>query len=156
MDTSKKRWNKNWKVKNGCNVKVHYVGRLNDGSEFDSSHSRGETLDFTVGSGNLIKGFNDALVGMKKGQTKQVTLSPDQAYGNINPQAVTVAPKTAFPDDFDFNVGERVYGQSPQGQPMMALIKEVQENNVVLDLNHPLAGKDLTFDIELIDVEKGE
>jgi peptidylprolyl isomerase len=152
----RKRWNKNWKVKDGHNVKVHYVGTLTDGSEFDSSHSRGQTLDFQVGSGNLIKGFNDAIVGMKKGQVKKVTLSSNQAYGEINPEATTKVLKAAFPTDFEFQVGERVYGQSPNGQPMMAKITEVQESEVVLDLNHPLAGKDLTFEIELVDVEKEE
>jgi len=153
----KKRWNKNWKVKDGYSVKVHYIGTLTeDGSEFDSSHSRGETLNFKVGSGNLIKGFNDAIVGMKIGQTKKVTLAPNQAYGTINPGAQTKAPKSAFPENFEFNVGERVFGQSPNGQPMMALIKEVQDTEVVLDLNHPLAGKELMFEIELVDVNKEE
>ena len=151
----KSKWNKNWKVKEGHSVSVHYVGKLTDGTEFDSSYSRGQTLDFKVGTNNnLIAGFNNAVLGMKKGQKKVANLSADQAYGQVNPAARTKAPKTAFPPDFEFKVGEKVFGQSPNGQPMMAKIVEVLDTEVELDLNHPLAGKDLIFEIELVDASR--
>tara|TARA_R110000824_G_scaffold5670_2_gene26020 strand:+ start:5045 stop:5506 length:462 start_codon:yes stop_codon:yes gene_type:complete len=152
----KARWNKNWKVKDGHSVKIHYVGTLPDGEEFDSSYSRGETLDFKVGSGKLIKGFNDAVVGMKRGQKKKVTLTPDVAYGNRNEQVIVEVNKTAFPEDFDFRVGGMVHGSSPSGKPVLATILAEQKDTVTLDHNHPLAGKDLTFEIELVEAVKEE
>ena len=98
------------KVTNGHNVKVHYRGTLTDGTEFDNSRVRGQTLDFEVGSGRMIRGFNDAVLGMTPGETKQVTLNPDTAYGEHNPQALQSVPKDAFGEDFNFEVGGMVQG----------------------------------------------
>jgi peptidylprolyl isomerase len=153
MRKTSKRWNKNWKVKDGHNVKVHYIGTYPDGSEFDNSRARGETLDFQIGTGKMIKGFNDAVVGMKKGQKKKVTLSPDNAYGARDETAIFEVPKNAFPSNFDFTVGNMVHGQTPDGRPLIAEILSLQKETVTLDHNHPLSGKDLTFEIELVDVE---
>ena len=141
------------KVENGHNVKVHYVGTLADGTEFDNSRTRGKTLDFKVGTPGLITGFNNAVVGMATGETKTITLGPDDAYGQVNPEAFQNVPKTQFDEDFVFEVGGAVMGQGPQG-PFRATIHEVQDESVVLDFNHPLAGKDLTFEVEVVEVEE--
>tara|TARA_A100001515_G_scaffold38367_1_gene30200 strand:+ start:297 stop:737 length:441 start_codon:yes stop_codon:yes gene_type:complete len=140
-------------VKKGNNVKVHYVGTLGSGEQFDSSHERGDTLSFTVGSGQMIKGFDAAVVGMKVGETKTVTLGADDAYGPHLKEAIVKAPTTAFPPDFDFQVGALVQGNSPNGQPLVAKILSVEDDGVTLDHNHPLAGEDLTFEIELVECD---
>jgi FKBP-type peptidyl-prolyl cis-trans isomerase 2 len=141
------------KVKNGFNVKVHYKGTLSDGTEFDNSKLRGETLDFEVGTPGLIKGFNEAVVGMTKGETKTFSLAAAEAYGQVISEAFQNVPKTQFDDDFIFEVGGAVMGQGPQG-PFRATIHEIEDESVVLDFNHPLAGKDLTFQVEVVEVEK--
>ena len=144
------------KVTNGSMVKVHYKGTLSDGREFDNSHSRGQTLDFQVGSDTLIKGFNDAVIGMTEGQTKTFTILAADAYGDHNPDARTTAPKTAFPPNFDFTVGAEVMGAAPDGRPFTAKILSFEADTVTLDVNHPLAGKDLTFEVEMVEVESTE
>ena len=141
------------KVENGHNVKVHYVGTFADGTEFDNSRTRGKTLDFKVGSPGLITGFNNAVVGMTTGETKTITLEADDAYGQVNPNAFQDIPKTQFEEGFVFEVGGSVMGQGPQG-PFRATIHEVQDESVVLDFNHPLAGKDLTFEVEIVEAEE--
>ncbi len=137
------------KVTNGQNVSVHYVGTLSDGTEFDNSRTRGQTLDFQLGSGQLLTGFNDAVVGMSIGETKTITLSADEAYGQPQQEAIQKVPRTAFDDDFEFVVGGTVQGSGPAGQ-FIAKVQSVDEEVVTLDLNHPLAGKDLTFEVELV------
>ena len=139
-------------VKNGNTVSVHYKGTLNDGTVFDVSRPRGDTLDFTIGSGKMIRGFNDAVVGMSTGETKNITLSPEQAYGSHNPEATQLVPKQAFGEDFVFELGGMIQGNGPQGT-FLAKVQEVQEENVILDMNHPLAGQALSFEIELVSVE---
>ena len=139
-------------VKNGNTVSVHYKGTLNDGTVFDESRPRGDTLNFTIGSGKMIRGFNDAVVGMATGETKNVTLSPEQAYGSHNPEALQLVPKQAFGEDFVFELGGMIQGNGPQGT-FLAKVQEVQEENVILDMNHPLAGQALSFEIELVSVE---
>ena len=140
-------------VENGNTVSVHYRGTLNDGTEFDSSHSRGEPLTFQVGAGQMIRGFDAALPGMAVGETKSITLTPDQAYGDSNPEAITDIPKTAFPDGFDYQVDAMIQGQNDMGQPLVGTINEVKENDVTIDFNHPMAGKDLNFEIELVSID---
>ena len=139
-------------AKNGDNVSVHYTGTFDDGTKFDSSHDRGEPISFTVGAGQMISGFDDAVNGMNVGQTKSVKLQPEQAYGNANPDAIQVAPKTEFPEGFEFIEGGVVQGQYPNGQPFQATISEVRENDVTVDFNHPMAGKTLNFEIELVSI----
>ena len=139
------------KVRNGSSVSVHYRGTLSDGTEFDNSKVRGQTLNFQVGSGQMIAGFDNAVVGMTIGDVKKINLKADQAYGQPDPQAVQPVPRGAFPPDFEFLVGEVVQGNGPQG-PFMAKIHEIEDDNVVLDFNHPLAGKELTFEVELVEV----
>jgi peptidylprolyl isomerase len=139
-------------AKNGDNVSVHYVGTLNDGTKFDSSRDRGEPISFTVGAGQMISGFNDAVVDMDVGETKTITLEPDQAYGNLNPDAIQEFPKDQFPESFEFISGGVVQGQYPDGSSFTATITEVKDSTAVLDFNHPMAGKTLNFEIELVSV----
>ena len=140
-------------VKSGNTVSVHYVGTLNDGTEFDSSRARGEAMSFTVGSGQLIAGFDQAVHGMTIGETKNITLAPDEAYGPLQEGLTQTVPQNAFPEGFSFTVGNQVMGQGEGGAPVVATIKEVQGNEIILDMNHPMAGKTLNFDIELVSIE---
>ena len=140
-------------VEKGQTVSVHYVGTLEDGTQFDSSHDRDETLTFEVGSGQMIKGFDSALPGMTVGEKKEITLTPTDAYGDVIAESFQMAPLTAFPEDFEFLVGNTVYGQTGEGQQFTARIHEVMDDGVMLDFNHPLAGKNLTFEIELVSID---
>jgi len=140
------------KVENGNNVKVHYKGTLTNGEQFDSSYDRGETLPFTVGAGQMIKGFDAAVVGMEVNDKKTVTIPSAEAYGPRVEDAVQDVPKTIFPPDFEFRINETVTGADQNGQPLIAKILEENEETVKLDLNHPLAGEDLTFEIELVEI----
>ena len=122
---------------------------MSDGTEFDNSRVRGQTLDFQLGSGQLLTGFNDAIVGMSVGETRTVNLTADEAYGQPVDEAIQRVPRTAFADDFVFEQGATVQGNGPAG-PFIAKIQEVQDDTITLDLNHPLAGEDLTFEVELV------
>ena len=125
-------------VQSGQTVSVHYRGTLDDGSEFDNSRTRGEAMQVEVGSGQLIAGFDAALMGMTVGEVKNIHLGVEDAYGPIHEEAVQEAPKDLVPADFVFKTGEMVQGQTPTGQPVMAKIVEEKESTVVLDMNHPL------------------
>ena len=141
-------------VINGTKVKVHYKGTFYDGTEFDNSRVRGSAINFVVGSGQMIPGFNDALLGMSVGETKNVSIPAAEAYGPVNPEAFTEVAKGAFPEDFPFEQGSVIQGTSAvTGHPMIGTIKEVKDAEVVIDLNHPLAGKDINFEIELVEVD---
>lgn len=139
-------------VEKGTKIKVHYKGTLEDGTEFDNSKNRGSTLDFEVGAGLMIKGFDENVVGMGEGEVRTFTLAPEDAYGPIHEEAYRLFPKEAFGDN-DIEVGGVVEGNNGQGQPMMARIANISDDGVLLDLNHPLAGKNLTFEVELIEIE---
>ena len=143
-------------VQSGQTVGVHYRGTLDDGSEFDNSRNRGEVMQVEVGSGQLIAGFDTALLGMTVGEVKNIHLNVDEAYGPVDDDAVQEAPKNLFPPDFTFNAGEVVQGQASTGEPIIAMIVEEKESTVILDMNHPLAGKDLNFEIELLNIEQQE
>ena len=133
------------KVENGQTVSVHYVGTLEDGTEFDSSRTREEPLAFQVGSGQLISGFNNAVVGMTMGETKTISLEPADAYGSVDPSAVHSVPTEMFPSDFKPVVGATVVGHNEQGEQMMAKIETFDEQGVTLDFNHPMAVKHSTL-----------
>jgi len=137
------------KVATGDSVKVHYRGTLPDGTEFDNSHARGEPLEFTIGSGQMIVGFNDAIIGMEEGETKSFSLTPELAYGHRIEEAVQAVPRAAFGEDFQFEIGGMVQGNGPQG-PFIAKIQELSDDTVTLDLNHPLAGENLNFEVEVV------
>ena len=136
------------KVQNGHTVEVHYRGTLpeENNTEFDSSYLRGAPVEFEVGAGKMISGFDSAVVGMEKGETKSVTLSVEEAYGEPDKTAFQLVPKTSFGEGFDFRLDGMIQGNGPMG-PFVARIDEIRETDVVLDFNHPLAGKPLTFEI---------
>jgi peptidylprolyl isomerase len=140
-------------VEVGNNVKVHYVGTLTDGTEFDNSHKRGEALALEVGAPGLIVGFTNALVGMTEGETKTVTVSPEDAYGERFDDAIQPVPMAAFGTDFEFILGGTIQGSGPRG-PFLAKIHALEEEaqQVLLDMNHPLAGEQLTFNIEMVEI----
>ena len=140
-------------AKEGRSVKVHYRGTLDDGTVFDSSYERQQPIGFQVGGGQMIKGFDEAVDGMKVGETKKVNIPSDQAYGPWYDQAVRNVPRNSFPEDFDFKEGVIVEGEA-NGQPVRGAIVEIEDETVTIDFNHPLSGKDLNFDIELVEVNK--
>ena len=139
-------------VEKGNKVEVHYVGTFDDGTEFDSSRSRGEAISFEVGAGQMIAGFDSAVVGMSVGETKDIALAPSDAYGDWNPEYVKVYPQEAFPTEVELKEGATVAGQNELGQQMIAKIVTLSENDVTLDFNHPMAGKNLNFNIEIVNV----
>jgi len=138
-------------AKKGDKVKVHYTGRLNDGTVFDSSKDR-EPLEFQLGQGELIPGFEHAVDGMTPGDTKTIDLSADQAYGQHREELIQKVPRQQFPNDMEFKVGQRFQIGQQEEQPMIVQVTEVTESDITLDGNHPLAGKNLTFDIELLGI----
>ena len=138
-------------VENGNTVSVHYTGTLNDGTQFDSSRGR-DPLSFQVGDGQVIPGFDNAVVGMTVGESKTFTIPADEAYGAKKEEAIQEVSKTRFPEGYDAQVGQTVTGQNEAGQNFQAQIIAEAEETVTLDFNHPLAGHDLTFDVELVSV----
>ena len=135
----------------GKKVKTHYRGTLDDGTQFDSSYDRGEPIEFTCGAGQMIPGFDAAVVDMALGEKKSVHIPAKDAYGEYNEQAVQKIPANQIPNADQLPVGQTVYFNSPYG-PMPAKAVSVTIDEVVLDMNHELAGKDLNFDIELVEV----
>lgn len=138
-------------AESGNTVKIHYTGMLEDGSVFDSSEGR-DPLEFTLGSGQVIAGFDDAVAGMKVGEKKNVTIPVDKAYGPRNEELVIAAPREHVPEDINPEIGQRLQMGAPNGEVVLVTVVEVTEEHVKLDANPPLAGKDLTFDIELVEV----
>jgi peptidylprolyl isomerase len=138
-------------VKKGDKVKVHYHGRLNSGETFDKSEGR-EPLEFEVGSGMVIKGFDDGVTGMTVGDKKTVNIPFDEAYGPRNPDMIIEMPKERFPKDMELEVGMPLGMSDGQGQQFQVVVMEIKDVVVLLDANHPLAGQDLTFDLELVEI----
>ncbi|MDO6738865.1 peptidylprolyl isomerase [Wenyingzhuangia sp. 2_MG-2023] len=136
-------------AKQGSTVKVHYTGKLTNDQIFDSSRER-EPLEFTVGAGQMIPGFDKAVDGMVIGDNKQITIPAEEAYGPRNEEAVFKIPKTQLPEELEPQVGMQLEANREDGQKQMLLIVGIEEEEVVLDANHPLAGQDLIFDIELV------
>jgi len=138
----------------GDRVHIHYTGRLADGTVFDSSRER-EPLAFTLGEGTVIPGFEEAVTGMTPGESKTTVIPPDQAYGAPREELLLSVPLAQLPEGYEPEVGAQLQMTTAQGQPVPVRIHAVEESGVVLDANHPLAGKELTFDIELVGVEGG-
>lgn len=138
-------------AKSGDTVRIHYTGTLDDGSTFDSSEGR-DPLEFQLGSGQVIPGFDTAVTGMSVGDKKTVNIPPEEAYGAHNPDGVQAFPRANIPDDIPLEIGTRLQMQTPQGQPVQVVVSDVTEDTVMLDANHPLAGKALTFAIELVEI----
>lgn len=139
-------------VKNGDTVKVHYTGKLEDGSVFDSSVSR-EPLKVTLGEGSLIPGFENAVIGMNVGDTTTANIPASEAYGERREDLEVTVEKAQLPEDIEPEVGMQLQLNQPDGQPVPVQITKVEEASIILDANHPLAGKDLTFEIEVVDIE---
>lgn len=135
----------------GDKVKVHYTGTLGDGTVFDSSRER-EPLEFTLGDGKLIKGFNQAVVGLGTGDSRDVTISAEEAYGQRREELVVKIPKDQFPPNIEPEPGVMLNLRQPDGGVLDVTITEVTDDAVMLDGNHPLAGRDLTFNIELVEI----
>lgn len=141
-------------AKSGDTVKVHYTGRLMDGTEFDSSRDR-DPLEFKLGEGQVIAGFDDAIEGMDEGESKTVTIPPDQGYGEHRDDLVAELDKGQFPGEKDPEVGMRLQLTTEGGETIGAWVTEVGDDTFHVDANHPLAGKDLVFEIELVGVDQG-
>ena len=141
-------------AKSGDTVKIHYTGTLDDGTQFDSSAGR-DPLEFELGGGQVIPGFDSAVEGMAVGESKNVRIEPDQAYGERHEQLVQQVPRSALPDDLEPQVGMGLQSQSPDGQVMMLMVTEVADESITVDANHPLAGQALNFDIELVEIGGG-
>lgn len=137
-------------ARRGDNVKVHYTGSLADGTVFDSSEG-GEPLGFAVGSGQVIKGFDEAVLGMKVGESKVVDIPVDKAYGQRNEEMVIKAPIEQVPPDLKPELGMRLEMGGANGEILRVVVTEITDSHITLDANPPLAGQDLTFAIELVD-----
>lgn len=138
-------------AKAGDTVHIHYTGTLEDGTQFDSSAGR-EPLEFTVGGGQVIPGFDQAVEGMAIGESKTVNIAPEHAYGEHHAQMVQEVPKSALPDDMEPEVGQALSARNQDGQELRLVVTEVKDDAIVVDGNHPLAGKTLNFDIELVKI----
>ena len=138
-------------VKSGDKIKVHYHGRFTNGETFDQSTGR-EPLEFEVGSGMVIKGFDEGVTGMAVGDKKTINIPFDEAYGPKNPDMIIDMPKDRFPKDIEIEAGMPLSMSDEQGQQFQVVVAEVQEGVIILDANHPLAGEDLIFDLELVEI----
>ncbi len=138
-------------VKIGDKVRVHYTGKLDDGEVFDSSEG-GTPLAFTVGDGQVIPGFDNGVIGMATGDSRTVHIPFVDAYGEHHDDGVMEVPRNEFPDDMELETGSRVQGQQSDGAVVSFTIMSVTDETVTLDANHPLAGKDLTFDLMLVSI----
>lgn len=137
-------------AKLGDRVRVHYRGSLTDGTEFDSSFD-GEPLEFMLGEGMVIPGFENAIVGMAEGQTKTVTIPPDEAYGPYSDELIAVIQRSILPADLDPQVGMELEAKAEDGTVTVVTITEVTADTVTLDANHQLAGQELVFEIQLVE-----
>lgn len=138
-------------AKQGDVVRVHYTGRLTDGTQFDSSEGR-EPLEFTVGAGQMIKGFDDGVVGMNVGDKKTLNIPAHEAYGERDEQAIIEFPAANIPADMKLEPGMQLTLRNQYGQPVPVVVLEVQAEVVIMDANHMLAGKELVFDVELVEI----
>ena len=140
-------------AKAGDTVAIHYTGTLTDGTKFDSSEGR-DPLSFTLGSGQIIKGLDAAVTGMDEGAEATVTIPADEAYGQADPNQVQQVPRETIPDEIPLEVGLQLQAQTPQGATIPLVVTKIEEETVTLDANHPLAGKDLTFEFNLVSVAR--
>ncbi len=132
--------------------KVHYTGTFNDGTKFDSSYDRGMPLEFVCGAGMMIKGFDKAVENMEVGQIIDIHLMPEEAYGEANPEAIFAVPIAELPGSESLNVGDRIYLATAEGQQFPVSVKDKDETTITFDANHEMAGKELNFKIELVEV----
>lgn len=143
-------------IKKGDKVKVEYTGTFEDGTVFDTTEKHGKPITFEVGSKQLIKGFDEAVVGMEKDEEKEITIKPEDAYGEPNDQLTQKVPRDKLPKEPTPEVGMMLALQGPDGKQIPARITEVSDNEVTIDLNHPLAGKTLKFKIKIVGINEPE
>ena len=136
----------------GKKVRTHYRGTFNDGTQFDSSYDRGEPLEFVCGAGSMIPGYDAAVAEMEVGQTIQVHLMPSEAYGESNPEAFFTVELARLPGAENLSVGQQVYLQDAYGRPIPVRVAEKDDSTITFDANHEMAGKELNFTIELVEV----
>jgi peptidylprolyl isomerase len=139
-------------AKQGDTVVVHYTGRLTDGTEFDSSRERGP-IEFELGAGQIIPGFEREVEGMNVGDKQTVTIDADNAYGQHNPERVQQVPREQIPSEVPLEVGTQLQATTQTGQQIPVKVVDVGDQNVTIDANHPLAGQDLVFDLELVEIK---
>ena len=138
-------------IKEGDVIKVEYIGTLEDGTIFDSSQIQGGPLKLQIGAGQVIRGFEDQLIGMQQGEEKEFTLTPNEAYGEFNPLLLEKVPKTQFPEGKEIPVGKMIEYVGPNGMSSPAWVRLVEEDHVIIDMNPPLAGKTLHFEVKITD-----
>ncbi len=141
------------KAKTGDRVKVHFEGYLEEGTVFGSSMDD-EPFEFTIGEKNMLPGFENAVIGMQKGDTKTIILPPEEAYGPHKKELVTVMEKSGFPQEINLEIGKRLRVRTQDGNYKMVTVKDFTEDGIVLDENDSLAGKTLTFKIELVEIKQ--
>lgn len=139
-------------AKSGDTVKVHYTGKLNDGTVFDSSVER-EPLEVTIGAGQVIPGFEKGIIGMAPGETKSISIGKDEAYGEHRQELTMEVNKSDFPESITPEIGQMLQMKNPNGDLIRVVVSEIKDDTVTIDANHPLAGKDLTFDLELVSID---
>lgn len=142
-------------AKQGDSVKVHYTGKFDDGQIFDTSEGR-DPLEFTVGQGHVINGFENAVIGMEVGEEKTIHVPSAEAYGGRNEELIQDVPRDKFAEDMKFEIGQGLQIKTKDGHSMVVLVKAFTTETITLDANHPLAGKDLNFDIKLVEIVKQE
>lgn len=138
-------------AKNGDSVRIHYTGRLEDGTVFDSSAGR-DPLEFTLGDGRVIPGFEEAVLGMRAGESKSVTIPSGKAYGERNEQLIIEVPRSQVPPDLNPELEQKLQMGGPNGELIVVTVVGLSDDAIVLDANPPLAGKDLVFDLELVEI----
>ena len=139
-------------IKKGDKIKVEYTGTLDDGTVFDSTKKHGEPLEFEVGTGKLIAGFDNAVIGMEKGEKKKIRIEPKNGYGEHKKELMKTIPREQLPKNEELKAGMMIMLTLPSGIQLTANIAEMDETNVTLDMNHPLAGKNLNFEIKIIEI----
>lgn len=142
-------------AKNGDKVRVHYHGKLTSGETFDSSSGR-DPLEFEVGSGSVIKGFEEGVMGMQVGEKKTISIPVDEAYGPKSEDMLIEFPRDRFPENMNLEIGMQLMMGNGSGQNIPVVVTEIKQDAVILDANHPLAGQDLIFDIELVEIVGGK
>jgi len=139
------------RARKGDKVRVHYTGKLEDGSVFDTSE-QDAPLEFTLGRGEVIPGFDQAVLGMTPGQSKTATIPATEAYGPHHEEMVAELSREHLPDDLDAEIGDQLQLRMTDGHDLVVLVRDTSEDSITVDANHPLAGKDLTFSIELVEI----
>lgn len=137
-------------VQKGDTVKIEYTGTFDDGTVFDSSETHGQPLEFEVGAGKVIKGFDQAVMGMEKGEEREIKIQPEDGYGPVNPQLFQKIPREQLPKDQEPQAGMMLMVGLPSGDQIPATIYDLSDTEVTLDLNHPMAGKVLNFKLKLV------